>query len=274
MNQIQKGHVEAGGVRYGYEIRGAGAPLLLLHGGFGTMEMFAPVLGSLTARRQVIAVDLYGHGRTALTDRPIDAIAIGDDMATLVRALGFKRMDVLGFSFGGMVAFRLAVQHPEVVNKLVLASVPYSDTGFYADIREQQKALTREGAAMMMQTPLYDVYKAVAPRVEDFPEFVARMGEAIRRPYDWSEDAKTLKPTTLLVYGDSDMFEPEHIVRFYQLLGGGLRDAGWDGAGMARHRLAILPGVTHYEMTDAPALVDMALAFLEGAQKGGNPDIG
>lgn len=274
MNQIQKGHVEAGGVRYGYEIRGAGAPLLLLHGGFGTMEMFAPVLGSLTARRQVIAVDLYGHGRTALTDRPIDAIAMGDDMATLVRALGLERVDVLGFSFGGMVAFRLAVQHPEVVNKLVLASVPYADTGFYADIREQQKAITRESAAMMMQTPLYDIYKAVAPRVEDFPEFVARMGEAIRRPYDWSEDAKTLKPITLLVYGDSDMFEPEHIVRFYQLLGGGLRDAGWDGAGMARHRLAILPGVTHYEMSDAPGLVDTALAFLEGAEKGGNPDIG
>jgi pimeloyl-ACP methyl ester carboxylesterase len=88
MNQIQKGHVEAGGVRYGYEIRGAGAPLLLLHGGFGTMEMFAPVLGSLTARRQVIAVDLYGHGRTALTERSIDAIAMGDDIATLVPPWG------------------------------------------------------------------------------------------------------------------------------------------------------------------------------------------
>jgi pimeloyl-ACP methyl ester carboxylesterase len=266
MDQIKKGHVEAGGVRYGYEIHGAGAPLLLLHGGFGTLEMFGPVLGRLAERRQVIAVDLYGHGRTALTDRPVDPIAMGDDMATLVRALGFERVDALGFSFGGMVAFRLAVQHPEVVDKLVLVSAPYAETGFYADIREQQKGITREGAAMLMQTPLYEAYKAVAPRVEDFPEFVARMGEAIRRPYDWSEEAKTLKPTTLLIYGDSDMFEPEHIVRFYQLLGGGLHDAGWDGAGMARHRLAILPGVTHYGMSDAPDLADTALAFLKGAE--------
>ena len=117
---------------------------------------------------------------------------------------------------------------------------------------------------MLMHTPMYEAYKAVAPRVEDFPEFVERMGVAIRTPYDWSEEAKGLKPTTLLVYGDSDMFEPEHIVRFYQLLGGGLRDAGWDGSGMVRHRLAILPGVTHYAMSDAPALVDMALAFLDG----------
>src|SRR3954469_6338526 len=88
----------AGGVRYGYEIHGAGAPLLLLHGGFGSLEMFGPVLGSLAQRRQVIAVDLYGHGRTALTDRPIDAVAIGNDMATLVKALGFERVDALGFS--------------------------------------------------------------------------------------------------------------------------------------------------------------------------------
>ena len=267
MKQIKKGHVEADGVRYGYEIHGEGVPLLLLHGGFGTMDMFAPVRGRLAERRQVIAVYLYGHGRTALTDRPIDAIAMGDDMAALVRALGFERVDALGYSAGGKVAFRLAVQHPEVVGKLVLASVPYADTGFYADIREQQNGITRESAAMLMRTPLYDAYKAVAPRAEDFPEFVARMGAAIRKPYDWSEEVKTLKPTTLLVYGDSDMFEPEHIVRFYQLLGGGLRDAGWDGAGMVRHRLAILPGVTHYTLPDAPGLLDVALAFLEGAER-------
>lgn len=271
MSNIQKGHVEAGGVRYGYEIRGAGPPLLLLHGGFGTLDMFAPILGRLTARRRVIAVDLYGHGRTALTDRPIDPFAMADDLASVVRALGFERVDVLGFSFGGMVALRLGVQHPEAVNRLILASAPYADTGFYADVRAQQAGVAREAATMFMQTPMYEAYKAVAPRVEDFPEFVARMGDAIRTPFDWAEDARSLKPTTLLVYGDSDMFEPGHIVAFYQLLGGGLRDAGWDGAGMTRHRLAILPGVTHYEMSDAPGLVDATLAFLEGAEKGENP---
>ncbi len=268
MTEIREGHVETGGVRYGYEIQGAGPPLLLLHGGFGTLDMFGAILPRLTTLHEVIAVDLYGHGRTALTDRPIDPVLMGDDLAAVIRALGFDAVDVLGFSFGGMVAFRLAVQHPEAVGRLILASAPYSNLGFYPDIREQQKAMTRESAAMMMHTPMYETYRAVAPRVEDFPEFTHRMGEAIRRPYDWSQEARTLKPTTLLVYGDSDMFEPERIVRFYQLLGGGLRDGGWDGSGMARHRLAILPGVTHYEMSDAPGLVDAALAFLgdgEGA---------
>lgn len=266
MTPIKSGHVEAGGVRYGYEVHGAGAPLLLLHGGFGTMDMFGPILGRLAEGRQVIGLDLYGHGRTVLTDRPIDPLAMGDDLAQVVRALGFERVDVLGFSFGGMVALRLAVQHPEVVGKLILASAPYADTGFYPDIRAQQMGVTREAADMFMQTPMYAAYQAVAPRVEDFPEFVARMGEAIRGSFDWSDEAAALKPNTLLVFGDSDMFQPEHIVRFYQLLGGGLRDAGWDGAGMSRHRLAILPGVTHYEMSDAPGLVDAALGFLGTAE--------
>jgi pimeloyl-ACP methyl ester carboxylesterase len=264
MSAIRNGHVEAGGVRYGYEIHGAGAPLLLLHGGFGTLDMFGPVLERLAGKRQVIAVDLYGHGRTALTDRPVDPVAIADDLATVVRALGFERVDAMGFSFGAMIAFRLGVQHPDVVGRLVLASAPYADTGFFADIRAQQGGITREGAAMFMQTPMYAAYKAVAPRIEDFPEFVGRMGEAIRTPFDWSDDAKTLKPTTLLAYGDSDMFEIGHIAAFYQLLGGGLRDGGWDRSGMARHRLAILPGVTHYDISDAPALAETALAFLEG----------
>jgi pimeloyl-ACP methyl ester carboxylesterase len=141
--------------------------------------------------------------------------------------------------------------------------MPYAYEGFYADIREQQKAINPAG---MMQTPLYDAYKAVAPRVGDFPEFVTRMGQAIRTPYDWSGQARGLQPTTLLIYGDSDMFEPEHIIRFYQLLGGGLRDAGWDGTGMARHRLAILPGVTHYTMSTAPGLAETALGFLDSAK--------
>jgi pimeloyl-ACP methyl ester carboxylesterase len=94
------------------------------------------------------------------------------------------------------------------------------------------------------------------------------MGQAIRTPYDWSDQVRELKPTTLLVYGDSDMFELEHIMRFYRLLGGGLRDAGWDGAGMVRHRLAILPGVTHYTMSDAPELAEAALGFLEKGVSG------
>lgn len=142
MSEVTKGHVETARVRYGYEIHGAGTPLLLLQGGFGTIEMFGPMLGRLAEWRQVIAVDLYGHGRTALTDRRIEPHAIADDMAIVVRALGFERADTLGFSFGGMIAFRLAIQHPDMVAGWSWLLCPSPMRGFYADIREQQKGIT------------------------------------------------------------------------------------------------------------------------------------
>src|SRR4029079_4064612 len=97
-------------------------------------------------------------------------------------------------------------------------------------------------------------YAAVAPHPEDFPRLLDRMGEYMRLRYDWSEEVKTLKMPVMLVYGDSDMMRPEHIVEFYHLLGGGLKDAGWGREHMAQSRLAILPDLTHYEIGAAPAL--------------------
>jgi pimeloyl-ACP methyl ester carboxylesterase len=90
------------------------------------------------------------------------------------------------------------------------------------------------------------------------------MGEWMRRPYDWSEDVKRLTMPVMLVYGDSDMFQPDHIVSFYQLLGGGLRDAGWMREHMSQNRLAILPDLTHYEIFFAPELAATVLPFLNG----------
>ena len=89
------------------------------------------------------------------------------------------------------------------------------------------------------------------------------MGEYMRKPYDWSADVKTLKVPVLLIYGDSDMIRPEHIVSFYQLLGGGLKDAGWQREHMAGNRLAILPDLTHYDTGLAPEMTRTALTFLD-----------
>src|ERR1044071_2535489 len=93
---------------------------------------------------------------------------------------------------------------------------------------------------------------------------LAILGAYMRKPYDWSADVKKLTMPVMLIYGDSDMFRPEHEVKFYQLLGGGLKDAGWQREHMSQNRLAILPNVTHYEMGLAPQLVDIALPFLNG----------
>src|SRR3989442_4075701 len=129
--QTKSGHVAANGVNYYYEIHGKGEPLLLLHGGLGSIDMFEPDLPALAKNRQVIAVELYGHGRTALTDRSISLIDMGDDMAVVLKGLGVKQADVMGYSLGGGVAFSLAVQHPEGVRRLVLGSTPFAPAGFY-----------------------------------------------------------------------------------------------------------------------------------------------
>lgn len=258
------GHVEANGVNYYYEIHGRGRPLLLLHGGLGSIDMFGPILPALAKERQVIAVDLHGHGRTTLGDRPISLIAIGDDLAAVLGKLGYDSVDVLGYSFGGGAALRLAVQHANLVRRLAIVSAPYAQDGFFAEMLPQQAAVGAGMADMMKETPMYKSYVAVAPRPQDFPRLLDRMGEFMRLPYDWSEDVKQLKGPVLLVYGDHDMIRPEHIVRFYQLLGEGTRDAGWQREHMGKNRLAILPNLTHYEVFLAPALVPTVLPFLNG----------
>ena len=258
----RSGRIEANGVQYYYEIHGAGEPLLLLHGGLGSIDMFEPLLPALPEGRQVIAVDLHGHGRTPLGDRKIDLPDMGDDMAVLLEKLGFRQVDVLGYSLGGGVAFRFAVQHPSRVRRLVLVSAGYAQDGFYPEMLPMQAQVGAAMAEAMKDTPMYQSYAAIAPDPEEFPKLLHQMGEWMRKPYDWEQDVKKLTMPVMLVYGDSDMFRPEHIVRFYQLLGGGLRDAGWMRENMSQNRLAILPDVTHYEMALAPALVATVLPFL------------
>lgn len=263
----RSGHVEANGLRYYYEIRGEGEPLLLLHGGLGSIDMFRPILPALAAKRQVIGIDLQGHGRTRLGTRPIRLEAIGADLAVVLAALGYDKVDVLGYSFGGGAAFQLAVQHPDKVRRLVMVSAGYAQDGFYPEMLPMQ---TQVGAAMaehMKDTPMYKSYVAVAPDPGEFPRLLDAMGELMRQPYDFSADVAKLTMPVMLVYGDSDMYRPEHIVKFYQLLGGGLRDAGWQREHMARNRLAILPGRTHYDIFLAPELVATVLPFLDGAQQ-------
>jgi pimeloyl-ACP methyl ester carboxylesterase len=259
--------VAANGVNYYYEVHGRGEPLLLLHGGLGSIDMFGPVLPKLAEGRQVLAVDLHGHGRTALGGRPINLVDMGNDMAVILKELGYTQVDVLGYSMGGGVAFRLAVQHPKAVGRLALVSAGFAQDGFYPEMLPMQAQVSAAMADAMKETPMYKSYMAVAPNPADFPKLLDRMGEMMRKPYDWSEDVKKLKMPVMLVYADSDMFRPEHIVKFYQLLGGGLRDAGWMREHMSLNRLAILPDLTHYEIFSAPELARTALPFLNGAHE-------
>jgi pimeloyl-ACP methyl ester carboxylesterase len=261
---VQSGRASIRGVDYYYEIHGQGEPLLLLHGGLGSIDMFGPVLPALARTRRVIAVDLHGHGRTPLGDRKIEIAASGDDMAALLDHLGLAQADVMGYSLGGAVAFRLAAQHPARVRRLVMASAGFQREGFYPDLLPMQAAVGAAMADAMKDTPMYRSYAAIAPNPGDFPKLLDNLGELMRTPYDWTDDVAKLTMPTMLVYGDSDMYRLEHIVAFYKLLGGGQRDAGWGREHMAKNRLAILPDLTHYELFMSPALPATVLPFLDG----------
>jgi pimeloyl-ACP methyl ester carboxylesterase len=259
----KSGHVEANGVTYYYEVRGSGPPMLLLHGGLGSIDMFAPVMADLAASHTVIGVDLQGHGRTALGDRPFTLEGQGADMATILTKLGYDKVDVVGYSLGGGVAFQFAAQNPSRVNRLVLVSAGYAQDGFYADMIKQQAQVSAQAAPFMKDTPMYVSYMAVAPRPQDFPKLLDTLGAYMQKPYDFSADVPKLTMPTMLVFGDSDMYRPEHEIKFFQMLGGGLRDAGWQREHMSKNRLAILPGRTHYDIFLSPELVSTVLTFID-----------
>lgn len=256
--------IQANGLSYYYEIHGTGQPLVLLHGGLGSTDMLRPIIPALAAGRQVIAVDLHGHGRTALGDRAIDLVDIGNDLAVIVKQLGYAQVDVMGYSFGGGAGLRLAIQHPSMVRRLVVASAPFAQSGFHPEMLPQQAQVGAAIAPMLKDTPMYQTYAKVAPVPSDFPRLLDAMGAFMRKPYDWSAEVKTLSMPVMLVFGDSDMIRPAHIVEFYALLGGGLKDAGWMREHKSKNRLAILPDVTHYELFASPQLVPAVLPFLDG----------
>lgn len=265
------GYFSTNGISYYYEIHGEGEPLLLLHGGLGSTDMLGPLLPALTENRQVIGIDLHGHGRTELGDREISYIDMGNDMAAIIKKLGYDEVDVMGYSMGGGVALRTAIQHPEIVNRLVAVSAVFTHPeGTFPEIIQQQKMIGAEMAETMKETPMYQSYKVVAPHPEDFPKLLDRMGELMENSFNWSEEIKELEMPVMLIYGDSDMMRPEHIIDFYQLLGGGLKDAGWQREHMSQNRLAILPNLTHYEIFMAPEMAHTALTFLNGENNAPN----
>jgi pimeloyl-ACP methyl ester carboxylesterase len=258
-------YAEVNGLNLYFETRGAGRPLILLHGGLGSGEMFGPVLPALSERHQVIAVDLQGHGRTADIDRPIDIRLMADDIAALIGHLGLREPDVVGYSLGGGVALQTAVKYPAVIRRLVAVSAHIRRDAIYPEMLVQQGQVGAAAAEFLKDTPMYELYQRVAPRPEDFPRLLDKMGAGMAQDFDFTAEVRGLQVPTLLVAGDADMAPPSHYAEAFGLLDGGHRDGGWMGEGRPKggHALAILPGLTHYNIVSSPLLAAVTLAFLD-----------
>ncbi len=258
-------YANVNGINLYYETHGSGRPLILLHGGLGSGEMFGPVLPELAEHHQVITPDLQGHGRTADIDRPLDVRLMAGDIAALIDHLRLDRPDVVGYSLGGGVAFQTAATYPAKVRRLVMVSAHIRPDAIYPEMRAQQGQVNAAAMDFMKDTPMYQLYRRVAPRPEDFPRLLTKIGEAMSRDYDFTEEVRGLEVPTLVMAGDSDMAPPGHYVEVFKLLGGGHQDGGWTGEGRPKggHALAILPRLTHYNIFSSPLFAATALAFLD-----------
>ncbi|MEO6013253.1 MAG: alpha/beta hydrolase [Devosia sp.] len=261
------GYAPVNGVEIYYELHGSGKPLVLLHGGFGSIEMFGPVLTALAEGRQVIGIDLQAHGRTLPFDRPMSFGAFATDVAELIQWLGHEKADVMGYSLGGNTAIRLAIDHPDIVDHLVVTSAPFAFAGWHDYNQQGMKGMADNIAATtegMKQSPMYAAYTQLMPDAEtNWPKSIAQMANFVGQDFDWSSEIGKITAPTMLVVGDWDAVRTSHVASFFELLGGGRQDANWDGSGMNRNRLAIIPGATHYSMFMDPRLASTAIGFLD-----------
>ena len=261
----ESGYAPVNGLELYYEIHGTASsgrpPLVLLHGGLGTIGFeFDRLLPALAQSRQVIAAELQGHGHTADVDRPLRFEAMAADVAALTAHLGHERVDVFGYSLGGGVALQLAVRHPAAVRKLVVASAPFRRDGWYPEVVAGMSQMNAEAAAAMVGTPFHAAYVSAAPRPEDWPTLVAKLGQLLAQDYDWSTSVATISAPTLIAVGDSDSVRPEHAVEMFRLLGGGVPG---DFVGLPKSQLAVLPGTGHgIPPTGLPSRADLLIPIV------------
>jgi len=255
------GYARSGDLDLYYEIHGSGGtPVVLLHGSFCTIEIcFGQVIPVLAERRQVIAFEQQGHGRTRLLPKhPFTVTQMVKDAVAVMNQLGVKKADIVGYSTGAGVALELALTHPELVHKVTLISGAYEKNGARKEMLEMMPTLTAE---MMKQTPWYTAYKKVAPK-DTFDELVARV-KAIDDSKTYGEKAiRALKSPVQLIVADSDIIYLDHAVKFFRLLGG---DVPGDLVPRPKSQLAIIPGATHVTMMleKSPLVAGMIATFLD-----------
>jgi pimeloyl-ACP methyl ester carboxylesterase len=261
MSPSRSGYADTNGIQLYYEIHGEGDPLVLIHGGLTTIGEMEAWLPPLAATRQVIAVEMQGHGRTADTDRPLSFPTLADDIVALLDHLAIPRADVAGHSFGGAVALRVAIQSPERVRRLVIVSSPHARSAWYPEVREGMSQVGASLAPNMMQTPTGELSRGWS-EPERFPRFLDKMGKLMSEDYDWSDAIAALPMPVLLVFADNDSIPQREIAEFFALLGGGVKEPGWLNTQLSRSRLAVVPGYSHYNFISSPEVAPIVARFL------------
>lgn len=238
------GYAPVNGIEVYYEIYGEGKPVILLHGAYMTIETnWAQFISELSKTRKVIALELQGHGHTAFSDRKLSRVTLASDVAGVMDYLKIDSADVVGYSFGGSIAYQLAIQQPKRVRKLVVISAPYKSTGWMPEVNVAFKNMKPE---FFVNTPMQAAYDAVAPDKTKWTKFLEQMIALAGEPYNMGEEniAKITAPV-LLIAGDNDGMDKIELIKTYQLLGGAICA---DFGVMPKSQLAIIPSQGHVSL--------------------------
>src|SRR6201994_1653324 len=254
------GYAPVNGLQMYYEVHGSGEPVVLLHGAFMTItNNWTGWIGELSKTRQVIAVEMQGHGRTADIDRDITSENLADDVAALLDHLKIPRADVIGYSMGGGVAMQCAIRHPDKVRKVVSISAALSKDGWVKGAAESIPEITAE---LFKGTPIETEYKKLSPTPDAFPDFVKHVVASAATPDEiGAERLKATKAPTFFIHGDADGVRLEHIAEMFRIKGGGTHG---DMGPRSESRLAILPNTSHVALMERTAvIVPMVNDFLD-----------
>lgn len=257
----RSGYAPVNGIELYHEVYGEGAPLVLIHGGLTTIGEMQGWIRVLAETRQVVAVEMQGHGHTVDTDRPMRFTTLGDDIAELLAYLQIPQADLVGHSFGGATAIRAAIQHPTTVRRLVVVSSPHARSAWYPEAREGMRSMKASWAPMMLPTPTGQLSQHW-PDPQRFGSFLEKMGKLMGEDYDWSAEIAQLPMPVQLIFADNDSIPPKHVAEFFALLGGGLKEPGWRNTQLSKSRLAIVPGYSHYDFLASPEVPRIILKFL------------
>ncbi len=254
------GYAPVNGIKVYYEVYGEGKPLVLIHGAFYTIQMnWAQLIPELSKTRKVIAIELQGHGHTPFSDRKLDLATLASDVEGVMNYLKVDSADVAGYSMGGSVAYKLAIQSPKRVRKLVIISSTYKSTGWRPEVTNAFKAFKPE---FFNNTPFETAYDAVAPDKTKWPNFLEQMIAFVGVPFDMGETnvAKLTMPV-LLISGDNDGLDKIELIKTYQLLGGAVCA---DFGAMPKSQLAIVPSQGHVSLMMQTKTI---LGYLDGFLK-------
>jgi pimeloyl-ACP methyl ester carboxylesterase len=242
-----------------YEVHGQGEPIVLLHGAYMTIDNnWAAMIPTLAKDHQVIAVELQGHGRTTDRDTPITYEGMSDDVAALMDHLKIEKAVMFGYSLGGALAVRIAIDHPEKVSRIVAASAGYiyDEATMGPEFMKMIETITPE---MFANTPFDAEYKRLSPHPEKFPVLVEKLKQLDLTTFDWSAEFAKISVPSLYIYGDADIVGLDYIARHHNAAGGLVNG---DMVGLPKTQLLVLPGTSHINVFFNPANVEIMKAVV------------